>query len=419
MTDRVDVHRAAGDRRAAADASGQLVGDGRVARGKREDDVDALLLGGRLLQEPHGDVEPPHAAHEAEGRLDRLEAGRSGPQRDPLLDRARHTFKDDPVGGRRAREDQRAGACAVPRRVGDLGAGTRARRRLERSAVEVADDLPEAERACRVDEVVPELEVDDPQRVAALGVELDAVVLVLEWPRLDRGLAAPPVDELEAAVAERRHVTGDEREQPALRPVPTRLRHAERVRHPLAALDVDDRKSAGAVDTPRRHEELDQVGARAAARIEDEDRLEQGRPEAGAGRLAQRLRAIPCLDGERSLGLPLQLGRLATRERAAGGVGGAPGVLVEQRHALVDAIGFAGPVEVRVGAGEGVGHDVQRLCRPYRRLGTAVEADLARGRAEAVGPPVGPVAAERLELGAVPSSSRSKKARFVDGTSCG
>ena len=82
-------------------------------------------------------------------------------------------------------------------------------------------------------------------------------------------------------------------------------------------------------------------------------------------------------------------------------MGGAPRVLVEQRHALVDAIGLAGPVELRVCAGEGVGHDVQRLRRADGGLGAAVEADLARGRAEAVGPPVRPVAAERLELGAV------------------
>ena len=54
---------------------------------EREDDVDALLLGRRVLHEPVRDVEPPHAAHEPERRLDELEAGGRESDRDALLDR--------------------------------------------------------------------------------------------------------------------------------------------------------------------------------------------------------------------------------------------------------------------------------------------------------------------------------------------
>ena len=83
-------------------------------------------------------------------------------------------------------------------------------------------------------------------------------------------------------------------------------------------------------------------------------------------------------------------------------MGCAPGVLVEERHTIIDAVDLTGSVRARIGARQGGGHDLQRLRRPHRGLRAAVGADLARGRAEPVGPPVSPIAPERLQLATVP-----------------
>jgi hypothetical protein len=75
-------------------------------------------------------------------------------------------------------------------------------------------------------------------------------------------------------------------------------------------------------------------------------------------------------------------------------------MLVEERHALVCLV-YLIP---RVGAviGERIGQGVQGLGRPCIRLGTPVEAEVARPGSYSVDPPVGPVAGVGLDTSCKP-----------------
>ena len=376
------------ERRLAADAAGQLVGHRRRPEREREHDEDALLLRRRGLEEPVRHVEPPHAANEPERRLDPFATCADEPDRHALLDRVRHRVRRRrrPPATSRDMTERRARAA---RRSRDRRVARRQPRgRVERAAVAVVHDLAEAERARGVDELDSELPVDDARRAAARDVDLEAVVLVLE-----RACSPPP-----APRRRRRDRSAGSRATERPR---RRRRAAGRAAGCGSARAVRLRAGRAAASRHRR--------PRAARRLGQENRPTSVRAKplgfststetlslrhGTRPRLRRRARLRASAASAASAAFVCHCtARLAPGLRLAARMRRAPGVLVEERDPLVHAVGFYGAVEpARTAPASG---------RPHGGLCAAVEADLARGRSEPVGPPVGPVAGERLQLAAL------------------
>ena len=152
---------------------------------------------------------------------------------------------------------------------------------------------------------------------------------------------------------------------------------------------------------PRR---LEGLGRIEIAEVEDPFRaLSPQRRREGVGRPRHQIVAFHGRGvGKARLAVPLRQGeqRVWRLDRGIG----APGVLVEERHALLDRGGAAGgPTSLAPAAQPAF----ERLAHPHQFMGCAVDADLKGARADAIGPVVGPVAALRADLVAVLAGQQS------------
>ena len=150
-------------------------------------------------------------------------------------------------------------------------------------------------------------------------------------------------------------------------------------------------RSAG-TKTRARSERVHPLGLKTASEARASGRGAQGRGEAVQSGIEQRIRAVERLVGEGRFPAPLQRAGVDILEPFVPGIRRAPGVLIEERHPLVDPVDLVLDGCRRGFLGRHVGKGVQRLASANGGLRAPVEAERQGPGANTIDPPVGPIA---------------------------